>query len=153
MEPELGTAATLTAQPRVGPSDPASVRLSTDDGFRWRSRGWHLTYRGHVPPEHLISLLFSVTSIRPIGTSIVHEHSDAEVPYDHTHMAWLWERAPNLHGARLLDIELEGCVVHPPAVHKKSLRWLQHIFARYHQQAGQAPHHFSWLFVLLFFGA
>ena len=83
------------------------ARLAADDCFRWRSRGWHLTYRGHVPPEELLALLSSVTSIRAVGTSIVHEHSNAEVPYDHTHMAWLWERAPNLHGARLFDIELE----------------------------------------------
>ena len=116
----------------MGLQAAATAALPSEDTFRWRSRAWHLTYRGHVPPERLLSLLFSSTSIRAIGTSIVHEHSDAEVPYPHTHMAWLWERAPNLHGARLFDVVLDGCVVHPHAVHKKSLRWLQHIFAHYH---------------------
>ena len=103
-----------------------------DDGFRWRSRAWHLTYVGHIPHERLLLLLNSLTSIATLGTSIVHESSDAEVPYEHTHIAWLWERAPNLHGARLMDVEIDGVVVHPHAVHKKSLRWLQHIFTRYH---------------------
>ena len=46
--------------------------------------------------------------------------------------AWMWERAPNLHGSRLLDIELDGVQLHPHMVHKKSLKWLQHIFQRYH---------------------
>jgi hypothetical protein len=103
-----------------------------DDSFRWRARAWHLTYRGHVPHERLLARLNDATIINTLGTSVVHESSNAEVPYDHTHLAWLWERAPNLHGARLFDIEFDGCVVHPHAVHKKSLRWLQHIFARYH---------------------
>jgi hypothetical protein len=80
----------------------------------------------------LLSLLARITSIHTIGTSIVHECSDAEAPYDHTHMAWLWERAPNLHGSRLMDVELDGCIVHPHMVHKKSLPWLQTIFTRYH---------------------
>ena len=57
-----------------------------------------------------------ITSILAIGTSVVHEKSDAEVPYDHTHFAWLWDRAPNLHGARLMDVLHSGVVVHPHAV-------------------------------------
>lgn len=108
---------------------------SPEDGFRWRARAWHLTYRGHVPRELLLAKLQRVTSIRALGTSIVHESSDAEAPYDHTHFAWLWERAPNLHGARLMDVEWNGCTVHPHAVHKKSLKWLQQIFVWYHAGA------------------
>jgi hypothetical protein len=63
--------------------------VSDDVGFRWRARFWHLTYRGHVPPELLLLQLSSLTSIRALGTSIVHESSDEEAPYEHTHMAWL----------------------------------------------------------------
>ena len=40
--------------------------------------------------------------------------------------------APNLHGARLMDVLHCGQVVHPHAVHKKSLRWLQTVFTRYY---------------------
>ena len=113
--------------------------------FRWRSRAWHLTYAGHIPRELLLALLESITSIRALGTSIVHEQSDAEAPYDHTHFAWLWERAPNLHGSHLMDVEVDGSIVHPHAVHKKSLKWLQLVFERYHcghkvSAAGKAIH-------------
>ena len=104
-----------------------------DDGFRWRARAWHLTYRGHLPPQTLLELLERATSIQTVCTSVVHEQSNAEVAYDHTHLAWLWERAPNLHGARIMDVDIDGCIIHPHAVHKKSLKWLQHIFTRYHR--------------------
>ena len=105
---------------------------SLDDGFRWRARAWHLTYAGHIPADVLLALLRKSTSIRALGTSVVHECSDDEAPYAHTHFAWLWERAPNLHGSRIMDVEFDGVVVHPHAVHKKSLKWLQLVFSRYH---------------------
>ena len=103
-----------------------------DDGFRWRACYWHLTYCGHLPLQTLLALLERATSIKTVGTSVVHEQSNAEVPYDHTHFAWLWERAPNLHGSRIMDVDINGSIIHPHAVHKKSLKWLQHIFTRYH---------------------
>ena len=101
--------------------------------FRWRARLWHLTYKGHLPPEALLNLLSVVSDTRCVlGTSIVHEKSDAEAPYDHTHFAWMWERDPNLSGAHLMDLEHDGQWVHPHAVHKKSLKWMQSVFTRYH---------------------
>ena len=79
------------------PSDPSA------DMFRWRARFWPLTSAGHLPAELLLRQLASVTKSNTVmGSSIVHEASDVEVPYAHTHLAWLWERAPNLHGARLM---------------------------------------------------
>lgn len=62
-------------------------RLARDDGFRWRARAWHLTYCGHVPHERLLALLDGATSIKTLGTSVVHESSNAEVSCDHTHLA------------------------------------------------------------------
>ena len=103
-----------------------------DDGFRWRACMWHLTYPDHLPPQTLLALLERTTSIKTVCTSVVHEQSNAEVPYGHTHLAWLWERAPNLHGSGIMDVEINGSIIHPHAVHKKSLKWLQHIFTRYH---------------------
>jgi hypothetical protein len=104
-----------------------------DAAFRWRARAWHLTYAGHLPAELLLVRLASITkSNRVLGTSVVHEASDAEAPYPHTHFAWLWERAPNLHGARLMDVACDGITIHPHTVHKKSLKWLELIFTRYH---------------------
>ena len=102
------------------------------DAFRWRARAWHLTYAGHIPHELLLKTLSKASEIEVLGTSVVHEASNAEVPYSHTHFAWQWKRAPNLHGARIMDVEFDGATVHPHAVHKKSVKWLQHIFSRYH---------------------
>tara|TARA_B110001450_G_C17597058_1_gene471306 strand:- start:72 stop:1238 length:1167 start_codon:yes stop_codon:yes gene_type:complete len=116
----------------VGIPSTATMAHVADDGFRWRARFWHLTYCGHVDFERLLLLLGRLTSIRTLCTSVVHECSNAEVPYDHTHLAWMWERAPNLHGSRLMDVDFDGCIVHPHMVHKKSLKWQQHIFLRYH---------------------
>ena len=83
-------------------ADPAA------DTFRWRARLWHLTYVGHIPAELLLRQLSSVTKSNTVlGSSVVHEASDAEAPYAHTHLAWLWERAPTLHGARLMYVECE----------------------------------------------
>ena len=94
-------------------------------------------YCGHVPCDLLLDKLHGATSIQTVGTSVVHEDSNEEVPYEHrqhTHFAWLWERAPNLHGAHLMDIELDGHILHPHAVYKKSLRWLQQVFTRHHHR-------------------
>jgi hypothetical protein len=108
-------------------ADPAA------DTFRWRARLWHLTYVGHIPAELLLRQLSSVTKSNTVlGSSVVHEASDAEAPYAHTHLAWLWERAPNLHGARLMDVECEGTTIHPHAEHRKSIKWMQLVFTRYH---------------------
>lgn len=85
-----------------------------------------------MPREALIEKLCAASSIDVLGYSIVHEESDAEVAYDHTHFAWLWQRVPNLHGARLMDVIVDGVTVHPHALHKKSLKWLQHLFEKYH---------------------
>ena len=116
-----------TAEPREStPSfDDIADMLYSDDGFRWRARAWHLTYAGHVPPEMLLLLLAAATSVPVLCWSIVHEVSDAEAPYDHTHLAWLWAGPVNLHGSRIMDVVVNGRAVHPHAEHRKSLPWLQ----------------------------
>ena len=106
--------------------------LYSADRFRWRARAWHLTYKGHVPPELLLLLLSAATSVRTLCTSIVHEESDPEVPYPHTHFAWLWEKSVELHGAHIMDVQFESQLVHPHAEYRKSLKWLQGLFERYH---------------------
>lgn len=106
---------------------------SAASAFRWRARLWHLTYKGHIPAEQLLAQLMAVSgSRRVLGSSIVHETSDAEAPFDHTHFAWMWEQDPNLCGAHLMDMEHEGQSVHPHAVHKKSIKWMETVFTRYH---------------------
>ena len=108
--------------------------LSNAIDFRWRARFWHLTYKHHIPPETLLAALSAAGggSLRVLGSSIVHEQSDAQVPYDHTHVAWMWEGAPNLRGSHLFDVSFEGARIHPHAVNKKSLQWMKNLFTRYH---------------------
>ena len=53
---------------------------SPRDAYRWRGRFYHLTYAGHIPAQILLQLLTAISSIPVIGTSIVHEASDAESP-------------------------------------------------------------------------
>lgn len=49
------------------------LHATSADGIRWRARGWHLCYCRHVPPALLLAKLERATSIKVIGTSIVHE--------------------------------------------------------------------------------
>ena len=105
---------------------------SNQGSFRWRSTAYHLTYAGHIPRDVLLALLTTLSSIPIVGWSIVHETSDAEAQYDHTHLAWLWKRAVNLSGAQLMDIRYNGVLIHPNIVTKRSLQWVQRIFTLYH---------------------
>ena len=106
-------------------ADPAA------DTFRWRAPSKY----AHIPAELLLRHLSSVTKSNTVlGSSVVHEASDAEAPYARTHLAWLWKRAPNLHGARLMDVECEGTMIHPHTEHRKSIKWMQLVFTRYHAE-------------------
>ena len=82
---------------------------------------WHLTYAGHIDKDDLISKLISISSIPVIGWSVVHEASDAEAPYEHTHVAWLWEKAVDLVGYHLMDVRdpNSSAPVHPNIESKK----------------------------------
>lgn len=101
--------------------------------FRWRGRFYHLTYKGHLPQSLLLARLESISSIKVLGTSIVHEASDAEVPYDHTHLAWLWEKAVDLTGCDIMDVIHGGSLIHPNIESKKSVIWIEKIFLQYHR--------------------
>ena len=100
--------------------------------FRWRAPGWHLTYKGHISPQALLQRLASISSVKVVCTSIVHEASDAEAPYDHTHFAWLYERPIDLVGADIMDIFHNTGTVHPNIETQKSLAWMERLFVRYH---------------------
>ena len=101
--------------------------------FRWRGRLYHLTYKGHIDHNVLRARLASMSSVKVIGTSCVHEASDADAPYDHTHYAWIWETAVDLIGCEKMDVRHNGVVVHPNIVSKKSLAWMEHLFVQYHR--------------------
>lgn len=100
--------------------------------FRWRGRMYHLTYKGHLPAALLLHLLSSISRTKVIGTSICHEESDADAPYDHTHFAWLWEKAVDLIGCDIMDVRVGGVTIHPNIETKKSVAWIERIFVQYH---------------------
>jgi len=100
--------------------------------FRWRGKLYHATYKGHIPADLLISLVSGLSRIIVLGYSCVHEESDAEVPYDHTHFAWLWASAVDLIGCHLMDVMHGGMRVHPNIECKRSLLWMELVFTKYH---------------------
>ena len=101
-------------------------------GFRWRGRLYHATYKGFIAADVLVARLSSVSSIPVVGWSCVHEDSDAEVPYSHTHFAWIWARAVDLTGCDLMDVFDNGGRVHPNIENKKSIAWMEKLFIQYH---------------------
>ena len=111
------------------------------NGFtgRWRAVAWHLTYKDHIPAFLLLAALAAITRTKVILTSIVHEASSAEVPYNHTHFAWLWEKGVDLMGCRIMDILWNGATFHPNILYKKNLCWLQLIVEKYHHGYKMQP--------------
>ena len=106
--------------------------------FRWRGKLYHLTYKGHIDRSVLLARLNIITTIHALGWTCVHETSDAEVPYDHTHFAWIWERPVDLLGCTLMDVYDGGVCVHPNIQTGKSLAWMEKIFTQY--QSSHAGH-------------
>ena len=100
--------------------------------FRWRGQLYHLTYRGHIPHQSILNRLHSISRIKVLGYSCVHEASDQEAPYNHTHFAWVWTKAVDLVGCDKMDVLYNGVTVHPHILSKKSLPWMEGIFTRYH---------------------
>ena len=100
--------------------------------FRWRGQLYHLTYRGHIPHQSILNRLHSISRIKVLGHSCVHEASDQEAPYNHTHFAWVWTKAVDLVGCDKMDVLYNGVTVHPHILSKKSLPWMEGIFTRYH---------------------
>lgn len=109
--------------------------ISTDDGFRWRNVQYHLTYRGHLDyteVENLIAGVFSPTRIDAF--SIVHESSDGDHPYDHTHVYFHLEGTRQKRGSRLLDFG----DVHPNVRDVFSYHHAENIFG-YHLKSPATP--------------
>ena len=111
----------------------ALTPAGANGGFRWRGKLYHLTYKGHIPPILLRARVLNLSTIRVIGISCVHETSDAEAPYDHTHFAWIWERAVDLVGCDKMDVHFGGARVHPHIQTSKSLAWMERVFTQYHR--------------------
>jgi hypothetical protein len=111
---------------------PVAAIPAPNRAFRWRGKLYHLTYRGHIPHQSLLNRLHAISGIKVLGYSCVHEASDREAPYDHTHFAWMWVKAVDMVGCDRMDVLHNGAMVHPHILSKKSLAWMEGIFTRYH---------------------
>lgn len=106
----------------------AEIGPACKEGFRWENVHYHLTYKGHQDFEELKTLTkknFGELS----GWSIVHERSDQDQQYDHTHFYFLLP-AKVVRRGNIMD--LNG--VHP---HVQKIRNPKHAHAvyKYHQKA------------------
>jgi len=70
--------------------------------FRFRANAVHLTYKGHIDFEHE---LFKKWREDTLWFSIVHENSDPENPYEHTHAAFKWKKSKDSANPRYFDID------------------------------------------------
>lgn len=72
-------------------------------GFRWEHLSYHLTYKGHVDQEGLVKHAENELG-KLMGWSIVHESSDKDQPYDHTHFFFRLFAKP-LRRGNVMDFE------------------------------------------------
>lgn len=83
----------------------------SENNYRFRGTAVHLTYKGHLPFEDLKQLVFSLQKPCANATgriqdpkwySIVHESSDAENQYDHTHFAVEFQNKIDVRGTAFI---------------------------------------------------
>lgn len=130
--------------PRSMPFKLAPQSIPND--FVWRSKYYHLTYKGHHSAAHIISMVKSRTSVPLAGWSVAQEDtavidSDGQVRqegYEHTHAALMFESRLHLHGARQFDLFAEDgdddtpVQIHPHAQPKVTIAQMEQIFLHYH---------------------
>lgn len=121
----------------VAGSDGVSEDLIVEDkeigpyqkeGFRWENVHYHLTYKGHHDFE-VLKALAKKAFVEVIGWSLVHERSDKDAEYDHTHFYFLLPKKVTRRG-NVMDID----GVHP---HVQKVRNPKHAHAvyKYHTKA------------------
>lgn len=111
-----------TVRQRGGLRNPAT-RNTSRATFRFRQRGAHLTYKGHIPFDRITSMLTGeISKVQGHCQSLkwfsfVHERGQPDGSqderYDHTHVAWEWEKAIDRSNARIFDITHNEEAVHP----------------------------------------
>ena len=116
------------------------------DDFIWNHKYEHLTYKGFIEKEKLLSMVANATSTPLNGwsiawedTSTVREDGVREVGYQHTHFAMMFKARLNLKGLRKFDICIEDDdhfvveVIHPHVQPKVTIGAMEAIFTNYHQ--------------------
>lgn len=75
--------------------------------YNWHRQRYHLTYKGHLDRDDFLHFVDSLAAVKAF--SFVHETSDAEHEYDHTHYLVWFAKQPNWRKANKLDYK----TVHP----------------------------------------
>lgn len=118
------------------------------DDFTWKSKYFHLTYKGHLPAQEILQTVSRATSVYLVGYSIVHEDTseyDAEgyqlsAGYEHTHVALIFATPLNLKGSRKFDVFVHNNPhdpfdyeqIHPHVQPKVTLVQMEQLFTQYH---------------------
>jgi len=115
-----------------------ATRNSSRAAFRFRQKGAHLTFKSHIAFAVVRQLLEDVGGPNnPITWwSFVHErgHADGEEDerYDHTHVAWQWEKTVDKSSPRIFDIGTGAEAIHPHIQLYTNAAHMQTIFDEYH---------------------
>ncbi len=102
--------------------------------FRLQSQCVHLTYKGHLDVD-LWKAHFYPKHGDPKLFSFVHESSDKEVAYDHTHVCVEWIKNFDSTNARVYDFD----DIHPHIQKVISLKHKKTIVVVYHWKAPRGP--------------
>lgn len=117
-----------------------ATRNTSRANFRFRQRGAHLTYKSHIAFDIIKSKLAEVGGAdNPIKWySIVHERGqpdgESHERYDHTHVAWQWEKAVDKSNARIFDITSGEEAIHPHIQLFSNQAHMQQIYDDYHHK-------------------
>ena len=117
------------------------------DGFEWKGRWYHLTYKNHLPKEDIMTAVRKATSVPLMGWSIVHERAETlsddgteAYIYDHTHVALMFQARLGIKGAHKFDVYVEDpdddvamFQIHPNVQHKMTLASMELVFTQYHR--------------------
>lgn len=115
--------------------------LDKKDGkreFKWANLEYHMTYKGWIALELLkaaVLATFPHSSI--LAYSMVHEESDGENPYKHTHFYFKLDKKSERRGARLMDID----GVHPHCRKVSSHSHRMTLVNKYHFKQGTPVQH------------
>jgi len=97
--------------------------------FRFHSCKAHFTYQGHIPVQDLLGFLQEKAPLK--WYSIVHETSDTETPYDHTHAAVEWVKVLDTRNPRYFDYYW----THPHIQKITNMKHAMTLYNTYHRKA------------------
>lgn len=102
----------------------------SETAFRLTKKKYHLTYKSHIDHQSILNLITLIYG-SVIWYSCVHESSDNECSYDHTHFAFESGDRKDSTNPRIFDID----GIHPNIQPIKDNQHASRIFHEYHLKA------------------